>query len=115
MTVPLTNFSGFFPLYSIPSSFYHKDVFFARAYILFLFFVQTIKKRCKETNAMTNTPKWEAIILAGGMGSRLAPITDRLPKPLVPVAGMPVMERVTGVLKKNGFDRAVLTVCAPQR
>ena len=61
---------------------------------------------------MTNTPKWEAIILAGGMGSRLAPITDRLPKPLVPVAGMPVMERVTGVLKKNGFDRAVLTVCA---
>ena len=61
---------------------------------------------------MTNTSKWEAIILAGGMGSRLAPITDRLPKPLVPVAGMPVMERVTGVLKKNGFDRAVLTVCA---
>lgn len=61
---------------------------------------------------MTNTTQWEAIILAGGMGSRLAPITDHLPKPLVPVAGVPVMERVTGALKKNGFSSAVLTVCA---
>ncbi len=61
---------------------------------------------------MTNTPKWEAIILAGGMGSRLAPITDYLPKPLVPVAGVPVMERVTKLLMDNGFAGAVLTVCA---
>ena len=44
-----------------------------------------------------------AVILAGGMGSRLAPITDTLPKPLVPVAGVPVITRLTALLKQNGF------------
>ena len=53
-----------------------------------------------------------AVILAGGMGSRLAPITDTLPKPLVPVAGVPVITRLTALLKQNGFSSAVMTVCA---
>ena len=53
-----------------------------------------------------------AVILAGGMGSRLAPITDTLPKPLVPVAGVPVITRLTALLKQNGFASAVMTVCA---
>ncbi len=54
----------------------------------------------------------QAVILAGGMGSRLAPITDTLPKPLVPVAGVPVITRLTALLQKNGFPSAVMTVCA---
>ena len=44
-----------------------------------------------------------AVILAGGMGSRLAPITDTLPKPLVPVAGVPVITGITSLLKKQGY------------
>ena len=35
-----------------------------------------------------------AIILAGGKGVRLAPLTDVIPKPLVPIGGMPVLEIV---------------------
>ena len=56
--------------------------------------------------------KHNVIILAGGMGSRLAPITDRIPKPLVPVAGVPVLERLTMHLRSCGFSEALVTVCA---
>ncbi len=61
----------------------------------------------------TNTQKqYDALILAGGMGSRLAPISDDVPKPLVPVGGVPVLERLTATLKQNGFTEALMTVCA---
>ena len=60
----------------------------------------------------TNERRWEVVILAGGMGSRLAPITDDLPKPLVPVCGTPVLTRLTDCLKRNGWKDALLTVCA---
>lgn len=53
-----------------------------------------------------------AVILAGGMGSRLAPITDTLPKPLVPVAGVPVITGITSLLKKQGITPVAVTVCA---
>ena len=54
----------------------------------------------------------QAVILAGGMGSRLAPITDTLPKPLVPVAGVPVITGITSLLKKQGITPVAVTVCA---
>ena len=55
---------------------------------------------------------YEVLILAGGVGSRLAPITDTIPKPLVPVGNVPVLERLTAHLKKCGFEKALLTTCA---
>ncbi|MCG2771776.1 MAG: NTP transferase domain-containing protein, partial [Desulfobacterales bacterium] len=51
-----------------------------------------------------------AIILAGGKGVRLAPLTDVIPKPLVPIGGMPVLEIVIRQLKANGFHHITLAV-----
>ena len=52
----------------------------------------------------------QAIILAGGKGTRLKPYTISMPKPLVPVGGKPILENVIFNLKKNGFKKIILTV-----
>lgn len=46
----------------------------------------------------------KAIIMAGGFGTRLRPLTLGVPKPMVPVANKPMMEHVVNLLKKYGFD-----------
>ena len=51
-----------------------------------------------------------AIILAGGKGTRLKPYTISLPKPLVPVGDMPILEIIIRQLTKNGFDHITITV-----
>jgi NDP-sugar pyrophosphorylase family protein len=51
-----------------------------------------------------------AIILAGGKGVRLAPVTDVIPKPLVPLGGMPIMETIIRQLQYHGFRRITLAV-----
>ena len=51
-----------------------------------------------------------AVILAGGKGVRLAPLTEVFPKPLVPIGGMPIMEIVIRQLKHYGFNRITLAV-----
>lgn len=50
----------------------------------------------------------EAIILAAGIGSRLRPLTDRVPKALVEVAGVPMLERVARRLVEAGATRIVI-------
>jgi NDP-mannose synthase len=52
----------------------------------------------------------QAIILAGGKGTRLKPYTTILPKPLMPMDDMPIMEIVIRQLKINGFDNIVIAV-----
>ena len=54
--------------------------------------------------------RMKAVILAGGRGTRLAPYTTVLPKPLVPVGGVPILETVLRQLRFHGFDEAVLAV-----
>lgn len=49
-------------------------------------------------------------ILAGGYGKRLKPLTDNLPKPLLPVAGRSILEWQIKWLKHHGFDDLVLCV-----
>lgn len=51
-----------------------------------------------------------AIILSGGKGVRLAPLTDVIPKPLVPLGGKPILEIVIRQLKARGFHRITLAV-----
>jgi NDP-mannose synthase len=52
----------------------------------------------------------KAVILAGGKGTRLAPYTMVLPKPLVPVGGIPILETVLRQLRHQGFREVVLAV-----
>ncbi|UFN49766.1 NTP transferase domain-containing protein [Roseomonas sp. OT10] len=52
----------------------------------------------------------KAVILAGGKGTRLAPYTTVLPKPLVPVGGIPIVETVLRQLRHHGFTEVVLAV-----
>ena len=49
-------------------------------------------------------------ILAGGLGTRLRPITERVPKALIPVAGRPFIEHQLTLLRNAGITRAVLCV-----
>ncbi len=51
-----------------------------------------------------------AIILAGGKGVRLAPVTEVIPKPLVPIGGKPIMEIIIGQLQRHGFRCITLAV-----
>lgn len=51
-----------------------------------------------------------AVILAGGKGTRLKPYTIVLPKPLVPVGELPILEIVIRQLKKSGFSHITLAV-----
>ncbi len=52
----------------------------------------------------------KAVILAGGKGTRLAPYTKILPKPLMPIGDMPVLEVLIRQLKRAGVDEVILTV-----
>jgi NDP-sugar pyrophosphorylase family protein len=51
-----------------------------------------------------------AVILAGGKGTRLAPYTTVLPKPLVPLGDRPILELVIRQLARNGFEQIELSV-----
>lgn len=53
----------------------------------------------------------KALFLAGGKGTRLRPLTDHLPKPMVPVMGRPLLERNVEALKNCGVDEVVLSTC----
>ncbi len=52
----------------------------------------------------------KSMIFAAGLGTRLKPITDSLPKALVPVGGMPLLEHVARKLKAAGIEEAVVNV-----
>ena len=53
----------------------------------------------------------EAIVLAGGFGTRLAQVVKDVPKPMAPVAGKPFLQYVADDLINQGIDRIVFAVC----
>ena len=52
----------------------------------------------------------KAMLLAAGYGTRLKPLTDRTPKPLVPVAGRPMIEYALDKLRAYGVEEIVINV-----
>lgn len=52
----------------------------------------------------------KAVVLAGGKGARLAPYTKILPKPLMPIGDMPILEVILRQMKAAGVDKVTLTV-----
>ncbi|MEM3593960.1 MAG: nucleotidyltransferase family protein, partial [Candidatus Jordarchaeaceae archaeon] len=52
----------------------------------------------------------QAVILAGGAGTRLRPLTVNIPKPLVPVGNIPIMEHMIRLLKKHGIKDIIISL-----
>lgn len=52
----------------------------------------------------------KAVVMAGGEGTRLRPLTSNRPKPLVPVAGRPVMEHILALLRRHGITQVLVTL-----
>lgn len=49
-----------------------------------------------------------AIIMAAGRGERLRPVTDTVPKPMIPVNGVPMIVSILRALQRNGIDETVI-------
>ena len=52
----------------------------------------------------------KAVVLAGGKGTRLAPYTKILPKPLMPIGDMPILEIMLHQMRRAGIKDVILTV-----
>lgn len=52
----------------------------------------------------------KAVVMAGGEGTRLRPMTANQPKPLLPIVNRPIMEHVLRLLKRHGFTETIVTV-----
>jgi len=52
----------------------------------------------------------KAVVLAGGKGTRLAPYTKVLPKPLMPIGDMPILEILLRQIRRAGIEDVILTV-----
>ena len=52
----------------------------------------------------------KAVIMAGGEGSRLRPLTCNVPKPMAKICGKPTLEYILDLLDEHGFDEAAVPV-----
>lgn len=55
--------------------------------------------------------KMRAVVMAGGEGTRLRPLTVGWPKPMVPVANRPLLEHILALLRRHGIEDVLVTVC----
>jgi len=52
----------------------------------------------------------KAVIMAGGQGTRLRPLTSNLPKPMIPIVNVPCMEHIVRLLEEHGLTDIVVTL-----
>lgn len=53
---------------------------------------------------------FQGVILAGGLGTRMRPLTETIPKPMIPVSGKPFLHHQLELLRRSGFRRVLLLV-----
>ena len=80
----------------------HVPVLDRRRRLIGIHFLETLLGTANKPNA--------AVIMAGGEGSRLRPLTERVPKPMVPVAGRPILERIVLHLVGYGIKHIYISV-----
>src|SRR3979490_3065525 len=51
----------------------------------------------------------KAVILAGGQGTRIRPLSETTPKPMIPIVNKPVMEFLVELLRQHGFDQIMIS------
>jgi len=59
---------------------------------------------------MVNSQVMQAVVMAGGEGTRLRPLTTNRPKPMVPIVNKPMLEHTLNLLKQHGFRDVILTL-----
>src|SRR5918994_3633990 len=52
----------------------------------------------------------KAVVMAGGEGTRLRPLTSNQPKPMVPIVGKPCIEHIVELLRSHGLEDVVITL-----
>lgn len=62
------------------------------------------------TEALGTVKPRKAFIIAGGLGTRLKPITHELPKPLIPVQGKPILEHLLDLFKKHDIRDITISI-----
>ena len=70
----------------------------------------TRRQRPRRTFVHDDDQVMKAVVLVGGEGTRLRPLTLSTPKQMLPIVGVPMIERVLGHLASHGIDEAVLSL-----
>src|SRR5207302_8394535 len=68
------------------------------------------RRRVVRLGSPERTAPMKAVVMAGGEGTRLRPLTSNQPKPMVPIVGKPCMEHIVELLKRHGFEDVIVTV-----
>ena len=72
--------------------------------------VTPARMKMESTNPRGGGARMKGVVMAGGEGSRLRPLTSRRPKPLAPVANKPVMHHIVDLLRRHGVTEIVATL-----
>lgn len=63
---------------------------------------------CSSSFEIFNTDTMQAVIMAGGFGTRLRPLTNNLPKPMVPIVNKPILEHLITLLKNHNIKEYII-------
>src|SRR5215203_4246576 len=69
-----------------------------------------VARRVRAEGAERSQMSMKAVVMAGGEGTRLRPLTSNQPKPMVPIVGKPCMEHILELLNEHGFDEVIVTL-----